>query len=370
MGKAERGRWEAWEGGRVWIDVEGRRTYYIRKRVGKKRYEIRTPATYVTAAVAHLKRFLADPEGYDPRGDAREGVYLDDVLVDEYLEWCREEGQTLAWRTKKRGYLAFWAEKLRQYDLRKVDKKIILSCVPKGRTAGRPHRLATLKALYEYLRNPDQRLASHPDAVTLTAGEDPMIDFKVPQRAPAQSDGGKAPVPVEHLALVMEALAGQVYRDAFTLMVGTGWRGTEIPRFACEGVIEPIPKGQAKDGAVSIIGVFSAKATQRRWKRVQVNARLRDAATRLRAYGTFDLARLDKAIRSACEAKEIEPFGYGRIRHTVKGWTKAQGVPPALAAQAMGHTVEVAERDYGQASAAPPIPSPLDAIPMAVVPGE
>jgi hypothetical protein len=364
MAKRATGRWESWEGGRLWIDVEGRRTFYIRKRIDGARYEVRTAATTARAALEQLKRFEADPKAYDPAGEQRpDSVFLTAELVKEYLEWSAEEGQTKAWRAKKRTYLAFWAEKLRHHDLRGLDKRVILACVPKNRTPGRPHRIAVLKALYEYLRNPAQRLASHPEEPTLTAAEDPMIDFRVPQRPPAQSHGGKAPVPVEHLALVMEAMTGQVYRDAFTLMVGTGWRGTEIPRFGAEGVIEPIPKGQARDGAVAILGVFSAKATQRRWKRVQVSARLRDAAKRLQAHGSFDLARLDKAIRSACEAKGIEPFGYGRIRHTVKGWTKAKGVLPALAAQAMGHTVEVAERDYGQTTAAPPIPSPLDAIP-------
>jgi hypothetical protein len=85
-----------------------------------------------------------------------------------------------------------------------------------------------------------------------------MIDFRVPQGAPAQSRD-KAPVAIEHLALVMEALGVPHLRAALTLMVGTGWRGTEIPRFAVEGVIEPIPKGQAQGDAVAILVTLGKK---------------------------------------------------------------------------------------------------------------
>lgn len=371
--QAQRGWGERWDHGRIHYDASGEATFFIEAR-REGRYFMRSTGTHTEReALAEWTRFLDDPSAYQTpqarkasSAAARmaadsDAIPLDDALVNEYLDWCADEGHSLAWRSKKRGYLAWWVEKLYKRNLRGLDKRVILSCAPKGRTKSRPHKIAVLKALYEYLRNPEQRLATHPDKPTLTAGEDPMIDFKVPQAAPAQSHGGKAPVPVEHLALVMEAMTGAVYRDAFTLLIGTGWRGTEAPRFAAEGVIEPIPR-QVQNGAVAVLGVFSAKATQRRWKRVQVNARLRDAAERLRAHGSFDLAKLDKAIRSACETKGIKPFGYGQIRHTVKDWTKSKGVLPAHAAQAMGHTVEVAERFYGQSSAAPPIPSPLDAI--------
>ena len=373
--RTERGGWDdRWEHGRVHLDANGEPTYFIEAR-REGRYFLRSTGVHDRdEALAEWTRFLDDPAAYESRparkaaATARReasdptAIPLDDVLVNEYLGWCAEEGQSKAWRSKKRVFLAWWVKKLYKRNLRGLDKRTILACIPKGRTKSRPHKVAVLKSLYEYLRNPEQRLASHPDAQTITAGEDPMIDFRVAQGAPAQSHGGKAPVPIEHLALVMEALGVPHLRAAFTLMVGTGWRGTEIPRFAVEGVIEPIPRGQAQGDAVAILGVFSAKSTQRRWKRVQVSERLRAAAEQLKAHGPFDLTKLDKAIRAACRAKGIAPFGYGSIRHTVKGYAKAHGVLPAHAAEAMGHTVEVAERFYGQSSAAPPIPSPLDAI--------
>jgi len=372
--KAHGGWGERWEHGRVHLDADGKRTFYIEAR-HEGRYFLKSTGVHDEGeASAEWTRFLDDPAAYQSRPARKAAatakreasdptaVPLDDVLLNEYLAWCAEDGQSKAWRSKKRVLLAWWTRKLYKRNLRGLDKRTILACVPKGRTTSRAHRIAVLKALYEYLRNPEQRLASHPDAQTLTAGEDPMIDFRVPQGAPARSHGGKAPVPIEHLALVLEALGVPHLRAALTLMIGTGWRGTEIPRFAVEGVIEPIPKGQARDGAVAILGVFSAKATQRRWKRVQVSERLRAAAELLRQHGSFDLTKLDKAIRSACRAKGIAPFGYGSIRHTLKGYTKAHGVLPAHAAEAMGHSVDVAERFYGQSSAAPPIPSPLDEI--------
>jgi hypothetical protein len=77
------------------------------------------------------------------------------------------------WRTKKRSLLAWWTKKLYKRNLRGLDKRTILACVPKGKTTSRAHRIAVLKALYEYLRNPEQRLASHPAAQTLSAGDAP-----------------------------------------------------------------------------------------------------------------------------------------------------------------------------------------------------
>jgi len=51
------------EGGRVVEKSDGTRVYYIRKRLAGKLYEVSTGATTLKAALAHLQRLQANPEG-------------------------------------------------------------------------------------------------------------------------------------------------------------------------------------------------------------------------------------------------------------------------------------------------------------------
>ena len=70
-----------WFGGRIWCDDRGRNVYVIRKQVNGKRYEISTRSHTERAALEQLKRFEADPEGYDPRGVIQE----EPILLTESL---------------------------------------------------------------------------------------------------------------------------------------------------------------------------------------------------------------------------------------------------------------------------------------------
>lgn len=109
MSKRDGGRWEPWEGGRKWIGADGKvAAYYIRARLGGgRRIEIRLPVTIESAAHAHLKRFQADPEGYDPAGEApREGLFLTEELVKEHLAYSEAEGNSAPWRRKQKHALA------------------------------------------------------------------------------------------------------------------------------------------------------------------------------------------------------------------------------------------------------------------------
>lgn len=379
MAKEAKGGWGTrWAHGRVWIGKDGAPTYYIESRKGGPPFLRKTGVATEPQALVEWSRFNDDPTNYrgaDERKLAAAGkppLTLNENLILEYVAWLRDVLEcTPKWCNDKKNYLTFWLEGLAtkrgKTDLRKVDKKDILAVCPHG-TEARPNRMAAIKSLYRYLRDPEQRMAYKPDADTLIAAEDPMLDFKVPQRPPAQSQGKKskkAPISKAQLATVLLALAGH-QRDALMLLVGTGWRGTEIPRFALEGELEDADPVEAKAGIVGTIGVFGRKRTQKRWKKVQItDARVLAAAKRLRQHGSFSLERLDKAIRKACKDAGVAPFGYGRIRHTVAGYAKSQGERVDIVAQAIGNSPEVAARNYQQLSPAPPIHTPLEMIDIA-----
>src|SRR5216684_3817779 len=66
-----------WDGGYVRKDERGREVYTIRRMINGKRYDVSTRAHTERAALEQLKRFEADPEGYDARGVLRpDPIYL------------------------------------------------------------------------------------------------------------------------------------------------------------------------------------------------------------------------------------------------------------------------------------------------------
>ncbi|HSN13441.1 MAG TPA: hypothetical protein VLT61_02345, partial [Anaeromyxobacteraceae bacterium] len=163
------GRWEKWDGGRKWIDADGRVTFYIRRSVAGRRYQIRTSATTERAAFEQLKRFEADPEAFDTRGEERrEAVYLDETLTKAFLEWSvapRKDGgagNTPRWVGQQRLYLAWWADRLLRVDLRRASLRDHILPAMKGATC-RPQKIAVLKRLYSWLRKVEHRIASAED---------------------------------------------------------------------------------------------------------------------------------------------------------------------------------------------------------------
>src|SRR6266540_6657987 len=90
-------RSRTWDVGYIRKDGKGRDVYIIRQSIGGKQYEVSTRAFSATAAHDQLKRFQADPEGYDPRGDVQpDPVYLDEDLVEKFIHYSREEKENTA----------------------------------------------------------------------------------------------------------------------------------------------------------------------------------------------------------------------------------------------------------------------------------
>jgi integrase len=351
MTTREGGRWEPWEGGRKWIDADGKvAAYYIRKRIGGRRYEIRTPARSESAAHAQLKRFEADPEGYDPAGDApREGLFLTDELVAEFLAYSKDEGNSLGWRRKQKHILAWWGERLERVDLRKVSlHDHVLPALKRRDATAKHHRIAVVKGLYTWLRTEVHRL---------TTAEDPVFgQLKVPQGRAAQLTKSKV-VPRDHVLLVVENLTAP-WRDALLLQAGTGWHTTEILRFAAEGSIEPLPRHVQQEGVAGVVVCPMRKSGEP--QRTRVGGEVLAAAKRLRAHGPISREWYDRGVKAACASVKrpdgevgITAFTPGQLRHSVATWAIDAGADPAQVAAFLGHRSPRTTRKFYATHSAP-----------------
>jgi len=318
-------RLDTWDGGYIREDARGRNVYVIRQQVNSKRYEISTRTFSVRAALEQLKRFQADPESYDPRGEQRpDPIYLDEELVREYLAYSREEkGNSRSWVTEQRSLLAWWAEHLRRVDLRDASlREAILPSLQ--RAAGRPHKIAVLKAVYTWLRKVKREIALDEDPTA--AGGLTMPSAKKPNR-PSKA------VSREHVELARKHLVG-TWRDALDLQRESGWHLTEIQRFATDGDIEPPVPSQRE---VGIAGVLVVKHKSGEQHRTAVSAGTLEAAQRLRKRGGFSIAWYHRAVKTACKAAGITPFGPGRMRHSVATWAVDDGADLATVSTFLGH---------------------------------
>lgn len=326
------GRWAPWDGGRKWIDADGRVTYYIRRSVNGRRYEVRTSATTERAAFEQLKRFEADPEGYDPRGEERaEAVYLDEDLARAFLAWSvapRKDGgagNTPRWVGQQRLYLAAWADHLHGVDLRRATLRDHVLPALKGATC-RPQRIAVLKRLYSWLRKVEHRIES---------SEDPTLDqLTVPAASPEQLRRVKA-VPKEHLDLAIKHLESDRWRDLLRVLAGTGMHVSELERFAAGGAVEPLPRSGRAEGSAGVVVIPSTKDGDP--LRVAVSKPVLAAAKRTLETGRFDRVHFQKAVNEACAAAKIPAFGTGQLRHSVATWAINAGANPASVAAFLGH---------------------------------
>src|SRR5215472_129321 len=139
--------------GFIRTDAKGRDVYVIRKQIEGKRYKVSTRAHSAKAAFEQLRRFEADPEHYQPRGDTRgKAIYLDAALANEFLTWSRDvQHNTPKWVAEQKLYLAWWADQLPGCNLRGLSlHDRILPALE--RVKARAPRIAVLKRLYSWLR--------------------------------------------------------------------------------------------------------------------------------------------------------------------------------------------------------------------------
>jgi integrase len=195
---------------------------------------------------------------------------------------------------------------------------------PLERAAGRSHKIAVLKAVYAWLRKVRRELALDEDPTA--AGGLTMPSPRKPQR-PSKA------VSREHVERARKHLMGS-WRDALDLQKESGWHVTEIQRFATDGGIEP-PLSSQRD--LGIAGVLVVKHKSGEQHRTAVSAKTAAAAQRLRKRGGFSIAWYQRALRAACKAAGIAPFGPGRMRHSVATWAVDDGTDLAAVSTFLGH---------------------------------
>jgi hypothetical protein len=137
-----------------------------------------------------------------------------------------------------------------------------LARAPK-KTPGRAHKIATLKALYAWLRR---------ERHLLTSAEDPTVDLAVPQssRRSARMQKERTPEQVQLVVAELDPSAGgpgsrpsgevdldQVrhmtdYRPHLRLAASTGWHVTELHRFA-SGAHPRAGRDAGADGTAAIL---------------------------------------------------------------------------------------------------------------------
>lgn len=329
-----------WPGGRIWLEGDGKKTYFIRRRVAGKRYEVSTRATGIKAALAQLERFEEDPENYDPAGGTgKEPIRITADLVKAFLRWSLEEkGNSRAWVLQQRAYLAWWHETLKGRDLRALDlgRDVIpaLDGAPERR-----HRSEVLKAFCSWLRK---------ERHLLSRQEDATIDLAVKARRPEQWTRPKA-IPRAHYLRVLAALDPR-HRDALALLDETGWHVSELVRFVRGGTVEAAPPG--RDEA----GILETRQKSGKPHRTAVGPEALAAAKRLRERGEVSVGRLYEAVRAACVKAKVEPFTLGRMRHTVATRMVESGAPASEVVSFLGWTSAATMQRHYTTLAAPPRP--------------
>jgi integrase len=131
----------------------------------------------------------------------------------------------------------------------------------------------------------------------------------------------------------------------------------ELQRFATSGAVEALPAGR-RDHARSALVLASTKAGDP--LRIPVSPKVAEAARRVLAAGSFDVQKLDKALRAACREAGIEPFGPGRLRHSVATLAINRGADPATVAAFLNHkSPRTTRRFYAQYATPAKIPTLL-----------
>jgi integrase len=329
---------EAWEqrGGRIRTDSKGRAVYIIRKQIDSRRYEVSTKRHTLDAALTEWTRFEKDPDGYQAGGTpAAEAIFLDNDLSEDFLAWSKNERKnSKGWLRQQKHYLAWWMEALKGVDLRRATlRDHIMPKLEGDKVTAKGHRIAVLKILYAWLRT-ERRVLATVDDPTYGA-------LKVPQVQPAQHKKSKV-IPAEHLALVLEGLASDRWRDLLRVLAGTGMHVSELERFSKDGTLEPLPRDGKSEGAAGVIVIPTTKSGET--LRVAVSKPVLEAATRVLEAGSFDRRKLGKAIKSACLAVKrpdgkfgIPVFGPGRLRHTVATAAVNAGADIAAVSSFLGH---------------------------------
>lgn len=109
-----------WPGGFIRFGKK-RPTYVIERWVGGVKFKVSTRASTLGAAMKHLDRFEADPDGYAP-ADGRVRLALTAELALQYRDYQVEQKKvSREWANNCGRFLADWADDLAGKDLAKLN---------------------------------------------------------------------------------------------------------------------------------------------------------------------------------------------------------------------------------------------------------
>jgi integrase len=350
----------SWAGGRIHIGKDGRKHYYLWKKLGGREFKFAL-GTNEKIAFAELRRWELDPLAYVPPGKrvadatvAGDGAVFDAELIMRFLVWSglsKKEGgkeNTVVWVNQQRLHLMWWLKALGNVDLRRLTPKKILDAA-EG-TGGRAHKLRVLSSFYSWLQRRQQ---------VVSIAENPFASkvIDVPQAQPSEL---VKPISYETFTRVLERLQTPEIREGASrignrndhwaavllIQAGTGWHASEVKRFAESGWIEPLPEGAEPDAAGVIVTVHKSK----RQHRTRVATGVLAAAEWLKertakAHGhTFDVRRYAKAVKAASEAEGLEVFTPRVIRSSVATWAVNRGESIERVSQYLGHLTKQTTR--------------------------
>jgi integrase len=338
-------RREKWEGGYV---RHGKRAcvFVIQKEVGGQRFHVSTRKTKERDAHRELDRFLADPYRYNPFAPPDDNrpraLRLTAALIDEFCAWNIGRGNTRKHSKEMAARLTEWLSDFDGTDLRDVTLRQIQEALEARRTS-RQHRIIALKSFYKWLRK---------TRGLLTFRDDPTEDISVPVARAAKLKKKKA-LERERVYAALEKLAGPV-RDFLILLMGTGWHCTEAVRF-----IRDDESSIVHQPAGDILAVLSTWHKIGGFTRTPIRHREHlEAAERLRARREAP-TRLNKQIKAACEAAEVEPFTLGVLRHSVATWAIEGGATVAQVAEFLNHRDPRTTRNFYADVSSPTVSVPV-----------
>lgn len=322
-----------WLGGFIRETKRGKPVFVIEKRIGGVLFKISTRRHTEDAAMRELRKFEADPGGYDPTASP-DGVVMTPELVMEYCDWMvlpppAGRGNTHEWSLQVASFLRDWLRAFGGLDLRRVSATGHVKPALKSWSTSRPGRVVALKGFFSWMRKEKGTLKHH---------EDPMPDVRIPERQAAkETSTGARDVPFDRVQKVFRHLRVDV-RDILLLLTGTGWHVSEVRRFAEHGEIRKDPTGKH----LAVLVTFH----KRREKAVAglVHQEHVDAAKRLRAEQRIlsgnTLAGLMRRACTDAGLDEGEFFGWGDMRHSVGTWAIEAGDDIRNVARAFNHESE------------------------------
>lgn len=326
-----------WLGGHIRHGKKGD-TYVIDRWIDGTHYHVSTKCRTEGAALAQLKVFESDPQGYTgQRHGGPDRITMTKDLIDQYRAWmvarAKNPSACAEHVTSRVRFLAVWMEDLAGVDLRRV--KLFAHLKPilsrEDRASCQRHRISAIKAFYTWLRK---------ERGIVDRGNDPTLDLECPTPPPAQTHTTRAVEP-GRIQKVLPFLGADV-RDLLVFLSGTGWHISEARRFARAGEIH-------RKGISGALAVVMVKHKNRRPHSTRlVQPEHLKAAERIRARANLpsDTALRD-AMRAACAAAGVEQFRLGVMRHTVATDAIGAGASMKAVSEFLGHDSErTTRRNY------------------------